>query len=117
MIYRIMVTLFWLTTIGAALVLALLLSIGHLTSKWNWELIGIYLALFIFGVGNSNEAMSSRDNTKQYNDLSNKLDNIASRQEELVSMVRSYSLRYQNEAPVPDSPPNSTESSEDTADR
>ena len=112
-VYYIAVTLSWLIAIGAALVLLLLVLIGSLTTKWHFEVIGIYLALFAFGVGNLYATTSSRAGTEQYNDLSDKLDNIASRQEELISMVQSYSLRYQNEDPVPDSSANRTEPSDD----
>ena len=113
MVYWIAVILSWLTTIGAAIVILFLIWSGYQTTKWHFELIGIYLALFAFGVGNLYATTSSRAGTEQYNDLSDKLDNIASRQEELISMVQSYSLRYQNEDPVPDSSANRTEPSDD----
>lgn len=88
-VYYIAVTLSWIIAIGASLVLLLLVLIGSLTTKWHFEVIGIYLALFAFGVGNLYATTSTRTRAEQYNALSDKLNNITSQHEELIALVKS----------------------------
>lgn len=106
-----------LTGVFALIGFSLYALIGVLTDEWNFGWIGIYLAMLSYGAGNLYAAKSTRDRAEQYNDLSKKLDTIASRQEDLISLVQSSSLHSSEEAPNLDSLTNSVDSIEAANDR
>jgi len=114
--YRASVILSGITTVLALTGFTLYAVVGILMDEWNFGWIGIYVAMLSMGAGNLYAATSTRTGAEQYNDLSNKLNTIASQQKELLWLVQSRSKHSQVEDPTPDSSTNSAEPSEDPAD-
>ena len=109
----------WSTVVLSVIGLALLIFIGYSTTVWslNIGLIGLCLSICVLGLNNASSATDSRKESARYNDLSKKLDTIASRQEDLISLVQSSSLHSSEETPSLDSLTNSVDSIEAAIDR
>ena len=100
-----------LTSVFAIIGFSLYALIGVLTNEWNFGWIGIYLAMLSYGAGNVYAAKSNRTRAEQYNDLANKLDTIANRQEELIALVKSTIQTSREEDPSPESPTDANDQS------
>lgn len=113
MSYRATIILNGITVAFATIGFSLFALIGIITNDLNFGWIGFYLALSSMGVGNLSAAQSSRIRAEHYNALSDKLNAIASRQEDLIALVQGSSKH--SETSDSDAETNSTEIAE-TAD-
>lgn len=106
-----------LTVVFSVIGASTFMLLGLLTDVWHFGWIGFYCATLSLGAANVYAATSTRTRAEQYNDLSNRLDTIASRQECLISLVQSSSLHSSEEDQSLDSLTNSVDSIEAAVDR
>ena len=98
-----------LSLVGATIYM----SIGEMTNDWNFGWIGIYLAMSSFGAGNLYATTSGRTSERHYNALSDKIDEVADRQEDLISLVHAVSQHSPDAGPK--SPSNGPDPDGETA--
>ena len=126
------------TLVLALLALSMLVFIGFTTNVWNIGLMGLYITSLALAVGVLAAAESIRAGTKQYkklsekidanarkldtikrvqrkqyNDLSHKLNNISSQQEDLIALVQGSAQHSGTAEPSPESPINGADSSDE----
>lgn len=73
-------------------------------------LLGISIGMVALGLGGLASASSNRVRDKHYNNLTEKLESIARRQEELIALVQAQSQHSTTADPGPESPTNGAES-------
>ena len=87
--YWFLMILTGLTVVFSVIGASTFMLLGLLTDMWHFGWIGFYCATLSLGAANVYAATSTRTRAEQYNDLSDKLDNITSQQEELIALVKS----------------------------
>ena len=115
--YWVLLILTGITVVFSVIGATTFMLLGLLTDMWHFGWIGFYCATLSLGAGNLYAATSTRVRAEQYNDLSDKLDNITSQQEALISLVQSPPPHATEEAPSLDSLTNSVNSIEAAIDR
>ena len=94
-----------LTVLFSAIGSTTYMLIGVFTDEWHFGWIGIFLASTSFGAANLTAAVSGRTNERHYNTLSDKLDSISRRQDDLIALVQAQPQHSPHADPAPESPP------------
>lgn len=80
-----------------------LVSVGELS--FGIGLMGVYLGLLSLGISGLVTATSIHASNEHYDNLTDKLDSISRRQEDLIALVHTLSQNSQNADPAAESPP------------